>query len=255
MRLDEFGRDRMYGDLAYLWPIISPPENYAQEAQAWHHALRAALGPGRHRILELGVGGGHNLSHFAGEFDATAVDLSEEMLQNSKRLNPTVTHVLGDMRTVRLYETFDAVLIHDAIDYMCTVEDLRAAFRTAAAHLRPGGVFIVAPDYTRENFEGGVVCTRTVSDEHTELTYVEIDFASDSSDTRVESLMVYLIRENGDVRVELDHHVIGLFAQQVWLDELASAGFDVKLAPTSEDDDPRQRMLFIGTLRGPRMEA
>ena len=57
---------RLYYELAYLWPIISPPEEYAEEAGHWHDAIRGKLGPGRHQLLELGVGGGHNLSHLTG---------------------------------------------------------------------------------------------------------------------------------------------------------------------------------------------
>ena len=41
----------------------------------------------------------------------------------------------------------DAVLLHDAVSYMLSAEDLAAAFATAAAHLAPGGVFVVAPDW------------------------------------------------------------------------------------------------------------
>ena len=77
--------NRLYGDLAYLWPLFSPPEEYAEEAGFWRRLLRELAGPGRHRVLELGVGGGHNLSHLAGEFEATAVDLSPTMLELSRR--------------------------------------------------------------------------------------------------------------------------------------------------------------------------
>ena len=49
----------------------------------------------------------------------------------------------------RLYgETFDAVLVHDAIDYMATEADL-----LARAHLRPGGGLIAAPDLYTKTFE------------------------------------------------------------------------------------------------------
>ena len=82
------GRHRLYGDLAFLWPLMSPPDEYLDEAHYWRQALRQRLGPGRLRILDLGAGGGHNLHHLAREFDATAVDLSAEMLAHSRRLNP-----------------------------------------------------------------------------------------------------------------------------------------------------------------------
>ena len=104
------GRHRLYGDLAHLWPLMSPPDHYKEEARYWLRELRARLAPGRRRILDLGTGGGHHLHQLTAEFDATAVDLSEAMLAHSRRLNPGVAHHVGDMRTVRLGETFDAVL-------------------------------------------------------------------------------------------------------------------------------------------------
>ena len=86
--------NRLYYDLAHLWPIFSPAEEYAQEADLWFQALREKLGPGEHTILDLGVGGGHLLSHIAAEFKATAVDISERMLANSIRLNDNVEHAM-----------------------------------------------------------------------------------------------------------------------------------------------------------------
>ena len=54
---------RMYTEFARYWTLISDPADYAEEARYWREALRSRLGPGRHEILELGVGGGNNLSH------------------------------------------------------------------------------------------------------------------------------------------------------------------------------------------------
>lgn len=55
--------NRMYDEFADIWPLISHHSEYAGEARYWRDALRAALGVGRLRILELGVGGGNNLHH------------------------------------------------------------------------------------------------------------------------------------------------------------------------------------------------
>ncbi len=242
--------NRMYGDLAWLWPLISPPENYAAEAEDWRRALRDKLGPGRHEILELGAGGGHNLSHLTGEFQATAVDLSEEMVKHSARLNPGVAHHVGDMRAVRLGRKFKAVIIHDAIDYMLTEADLRATFARAAAHLEPGGVFITSPDYFRETYRAPRVDSSTRSDGRTELTHIEFDYDPDPQDTTVESIMFYLIRQGGHLRIEHDRHVTGLFPLQTWLDLMAEAGFDVEQVGCEPGDDPRQSVLLVGTLAG-----
>src|SRR3712207_6045264 len=103
-------------------------------------------------VLELGSGGGNTASHMRRHFSMTLVEPSEGMRALSGRLNPGCEHVAGDMRDVRLGRLFDAVFVHDAVMYMTTEGDLRAALSTVAAHLAPGGVALVAPDWTAETF-------------------------------------------------------------------------------------------------------
>ena len=177
------GRHRLYGDLAHVWPLMSPPDHYKEKARYWLRELRARLAPGKRRILDLGTGGGHHLHHLTAEFDAVAVDLSEAMLSHSRRLNPGVVHHVGDMRTVRLGETFDAVLVHDAISYMTTEADLLAVFATARAHLRPGGLLVAAPDDYTDTFDPPRVGYQTNRNAETELTYVEYSTDLDPTDT------------------------------------------------------------------------
>ena len=238
----------MYHELAHLWPLVSRPEDYADEARHWHDALRAHLGSGRARILELGVGGGNNLSHLTKDFDATAIDLSEAMLENSRRLNPSVEHLVGDMRTVRLGRTFDAVLAHDAISYMTSEDDLRAALATAALHLRPGGVFICAPDWFRETFDrprASVHGPRGVDPELTMFTYA---FDPDPADATIEEVFVFVIRTGGHVEIVEDRHVTGLFSLVTWRRLLAETGFRVETRPYPVHADGHDAWLLIGVL-------
>ena len=216
---------RLYTDLAYLWPAFSPPEDYADDAGHWREALQQRLGPGRHSVLELGSGGGHTLSHLTADFDVTAVDLSPQMLTLSRRLNPGIPHRRGDMRDVRLGATFRAVLIHDAICYMLTEADLRATFATARAHLEPGGVLLISPDYFRETFSGPRVLHWICPETDPPFTVVEFCHDPDPTDTTIESLFFFIFQEPGGLRVEQDQHVTGLFLVETWLRLLAEAGF------------------------------
>ena len=240
----------LYNELAYLWPAISPPEDYAVEAEDWRRALRKYLGPGRHRLLELGVGGGHNLSHLTAEFDAVAVDVSPNMLELSRRLNPTVEHHMGDMRSFRLPgRAFDAVLVHDAICYMRTEDDLRAAFATARAHLRPGGLLLVAPDLVRDTFRPGMKLSWSTERDGVQITTEETVYDRDPSDTVVESHFTYTITERGARRVERDVHVTGLFPIATWFALLEEAGFHTDRIPLPGDGDGCGEHLFCGVLR------
>ena len=142
---------RFYGELAVWWPLISPPEDYAEEAAYAAALLESAHGPVR-EVLELGSGGGHVALYLKQRFAMTLVDLSADMLAVSRRLNPECEHVQGDMRSLRLGRAFDAVFVHDAVDYMTTEADLRRAIATAFAHCRPGGVAVFVPDQIEETF-------------------------------------------------------------------------------------------------------
>lgn len=240
--------NRMYDEFAEMWFLISKPEDYAKEATYWREVLRALLGEGQHEILELGVGGGNNLSHLTKDFQATGVDISPKMLAQCRRLNPNVPLFVGDMRSVRLGRKFKAVLIHDAISYMLTEDDLRRTFETAAEHLEHGGVFITAPDNFKETFYSPRVGYSTNSDGETELTYIEYHYDPDPNDTMTEARMFYLIRTKDGLRVEQDCHLLGLFSIETWLSLMQEAGFSVQKHPYPVHDDGREAYLLVGIL-------
>jgi SAM-dependent methyltransferase len=143
----------LYDRLAELWPLISPPEIYAQEGELYASWLEQAAGGSVSSLLELGAGGGHLASAMPVHWELTLVDLAPRMLDIARQTVPRARHVLGDMRSIDLDRRFDAVLLQDAVMYLCTEDDLRAAFATAARHLRPGGAFLVLPDLVAETFE------------------------------------------------------------------------------------------------------
>ncbi len=130
---------QFYKDLASRWPLILPPIEYAEEAAEVARLLGSAPGTVP-QVLELGSGGGHNAVHLKARFAMTLVDLSEDMLRVSRQLNPDCEHHRGDMRTVRLGGTCDAVFVHIAVDYMTSEANLRQAIETAYTHCRPSGV-------------------------------------------------------------------------------------------------------------------
>jgi len=240
---------RLYEDLAFLMPLISPPIEYAEEASHWRAILREKLGEGRHRILELGAGGGHNLSHLTADFELTATDISETMLAQCGRLNPGVELIPGDMRTLQLGRVFAAVLIHDAISAMLTEPDLLAAFETAAAHLKPGGILIVSPDHFAETFHTPEIGHATHSDENAEVTYLEYTYDPDTSDTKVETVMFYLIRTSDGLRIEHDRHVTGLFPRNSWIRLFDKAGFSSETRVFHLGPDRQAYELLVGVRR------
>ena len=117
------------------------------------------------------------------------------------------------------------MLIHDAICYMLTEDDLRSAFATARAHLRPGGLLLIAPDLVRDTFRPGMKLSWSTEKDGVQVNTEEIVYDADPSDTVVESYFTYTINERGTRRVERDIHVSGLFPIATWKSLMEEAGF------------------------------
>ncbi len=237
----------LYTELAEWWPLCSAPADYKEEAEIYRRAFLAHSRPKPVTMLELGSGGGNNASHLKKYFEMTLVDLAPRMLAVSKALNPECVHVRGDMRTVRLGRVFDAVFIHDAIDYMVTLKQLGQAIRTAFVHLRPGGVALFVPDWTAERFR-----TTTSYGGHDSgsrgLRYLEWTIDHDPNDGRYSLYMSYMLRDGRHLRqTGLDEHVCGLFSEAAWMKTISAAGFKPRKLPYEHSTFERHaHVMFMG---------
>ena len=219
---------RLYGDLAWTWPIISPVEDYIEETELFSKLIKEHSRIEVKTLLHLGCGGGHNGYTFKKYFKVTSLDISEDMLGLAKKLNPEVNYKYGDMRTIRLEEKFDAVTILDSINYIKTVEDLQRTFITAYEHLKPGGVFLTFVEQIAGQFKQNNTTYSTHSKGDVEITFVENDYDADPTDTSYEATFVYLIRVGGKLEIHNDCHLCGIFKLETWLELLKTTGFEVK---------------------------
>jgi SAM-dependent methyltransferase len=237
----------LYGELAGWWSLLSPAEDYADEARHYQQILDEVSSSTPHTLLELGSGGGSNAFHLKTHYQMTLSDLSPHMLAVSQKLNPECEHIQGDMRTLRLGRQFDAVFIHDAICYMTSEEDLLKALVTAYVHCRPGGVALFVPDATRETFRTSTL-HGGVDDESRGLRYLEWAWDPDPSDTTYVYYLAYVLREGkDDVRCILDRHLLGLFSHADWLRLIEKAGFQARSLPAARtSDEPGTGPIFLG---------
>jgi SAM-dependent methyltransferase len=234
----------MYGRLADRYHLLTPPADYADEAAELLALLKARVDP-LATALELGSGGGNLASHLSAQLDLTLTDSAPQMLEISRGLNAGSEHIEGDMRTLDLGRTFDAVIIHDAIVYMTHEADLRAAFTTAWRHLRPGGAAVFIPDWVTEGYEPGTEHGGS-DDGQRGVRYLEWDRPIEPDGHTVRTDYIIVTRDGDDVRVDHDVHTLGIFARATWLRLLAEVGFVPERIDGAQGVD-----IFIGT-RPPR---
>lgn len=239
---------KMYRKLASWWPLLSPPSEYSAEAQMLILALRDSMPLPVRSVLELGSGGGSNALYLKQEFMMTLSDISEQMLEQSRALNPECEHIVGDMRTLRLGRVFDAVLIHDAIDYMISREDLAAALATAAAHLEPGGLLVIVPDETAESFQPESDMGGNDGADGRAIRYMRWTHLAEAETVR--ATYVYVMRDaDGHTTVEHEDHLTSAFAEAVWMEQIKAAGFAAHVRNEAEwgIDTGATRRIFLAT--------
>ncbi|MGC2494787.1 class I SAM-dependent methyltransferase [Candidatus Binatus sp.] len=220
---------KLYDELAEWWPLFSAPDDYAEEAAFFARVLTDACEPAPRTVLELGSGGGNNALHLKSKFEMTLVDLSPHMLAVSRKLNPECEHRVGDMRTVNLGRTFDAVFIHDAIAYMTSEAALGAAVSNAYRHCRAGGVVLFVPDRVRETFVAETKHGGHDGDDGRGLRYLMWTVDPEPTDTTYRTDFAIMLREqNGDTGVTHDYHIEGLFPRAEWMRLLREAGFEAR---------------------------
>ncbi len=124
------------------------------------------------RVLELAIGTGRVALPLATiGVDVSGIELSRAMVARltAKRHGSEIPVVIGDMTSTRVEGTFSLVyLVFNTIMNVRTQAGQVEVFRNAAAHLRPGGRFLIecgVPDLRRLPYgETAVVFDRT--DDH-----------------------------------------------------------------------------------------
>jgi SAM-dependent methyltransferase len=126
---------------------------WAENYDEWHAGLmdddgaiaKLAELAGDGPLLEFGVGTGRLAVPLAEQgHEVVGVDISEDMLAQLTKKTDAVTTVVADMTTVRLEREFAvAYIAFNSILVLQTQEAQVELFRNAAAHLRPGGRFVL----------------------------------------------------------------------------------------------------------------
>jgi len=222
---------KLYSTLAPYYSILNPHGIY--DAEVWHYlSVIQERTDKLHRIIEFGCGVGAMAESLPSNLEVTLVDISEEMLQESRKRNPHKEHICCDIRHISLSNVkkkADAILLHDAVMYLTTEDDLYQTFVSAKNCLREEGILLIVPDVYLENFEehflaggeDGFIDSIPVS-----VRLTEWHWRSSEQRNRIFVEFSMLVR-HGEQDVQNIHetHTLGLFSREQYAHNLQKAGF------------------------------
>jgi SAM-dependent methyltransferase len=231
-----FSRSARYYDDIYE----SVDKNYAREARKVRAFIRAhKTSPGR-RLLDVACGTGIHAGVLSKYFQVEGLDLDPEMLAVARQNYPSLPFHEGDMVDFQLDSRFDAIVcLFSSIGYVRTLARLRKAVKNMTKHLLPGGVLLIEPWFTAEQWNVGYVGVVRV--DKPDLRIVRMSHAGRKRNISILELQ-YLIGTHQGIEHLTETHELGLFTEADYLDAFRRAGLAVTYDPQGLDG----RGLYIG---------
>jgi len=145
----------MFLESPELYDAIYHFKNYAHECEILR-AVIAVNAPGARTILDVACGTGEHDKFLKERYAVDGIDLNENYLRAARVKNPAGRYTCADMTDFDLATTYDAVTcLFSAIGYVRTVDRVNRAVACMARHVKPGGVLIVEPWITPDNWKPG----------------------------------------------------------------------------------------------------
>lgn len=203
-----------YSELAWTEDWLANPSEYKDEVMFYIDLIKANSINTPSTLLHFGCGAGGHDTFFKQHFAITGVDLSKGMIELARNRHPDVDYIEGDMKTVKLNHQFDVVAIPDSIDYMVSEDDLLQTIKNAVSHLKIGGILLVVAKIEETFYNNNFAYTG--EKEGVSVTLLENNYKNSFNPNTYEATLIYLIRKQGQLSIQTENQILGLFSQTTW---------------------------------------
>lgn len=216
-----FSKSAQYYDDIYG----SVDKDYPAEADKIHQFIQKHKHTKGKTLLDVACGTGVHAGLLSKYYQVEGLDLDANMLKAARKKYPNIHFHQGSMISFDVEHQFDAVTcLFSSIGYVKTKTNLRKAIKTMGRHLLPGGVLLVEPWFTPEQWNRGHV--HTVQVEKPGLKIVRMSYSGQRGKVSVLEFQ-YLIGTSRGIEHQAEIHELGLFLHEEYMDAFQSAGLEV----------------------------
>jgi ubiquinone/menaquinone biosynthesis C-methylase UbiE len=232
-----FSKSAQYYDEIYA----SIDKDYAAEASKARAFIQKHKQSKGKLLLDVACGTGLHASLLSKEYQVEGLDLDGKILAVAKKKHPKIRFHQGDMTNFDLKRQFDVIVcLFSSIGYVKTKTRLQKAIKTMSGHLLAGGVLLVEPWFTPEQWHPGRASMTQV--DKPELKIVRMSYSGQRGKISTIEFQ-YLIGTSKGIEHSVEMHELGLFTHKENIDAFKAAKLDV----THDAEGLDGRGLYIGT--------
>ena len=232
----------MYSKAAKYYDAIyaSVGKDYPAEANRVRRFIQKYKQSNGDRLLDVGCGTGVHANLLGKHYQVEGLDIEQKMLAVARKNYPNIRFQQGDMVNFKSKSKFDIVVcLFSAIGHVKTKPRLQRTIKNMAQHLLPGGVLLVEPWFTPNQWHPGRVYVTEV--ERPDVKIVRMSLSSQRGRISIIEFQ-YLIGTPKGIECDTEVLELGLFTRKEYLDAFRSAGLKAVHDPDGLDG----RGLYIG---------
>lgn len=233
--------DGMFGERAELYDKIYDSLNYEENAATLRDLLQSEGIDDGAELIEAACGTGSYLEPLREHYNVVGYDVSEQMVRLAREKLGGVELFVADMEEYVADKPVDVLLcLFSSIGYLDGTEALRKTCRNFYRSLKSGGVVVIEPWVTPQQYRVGEATMQTYEDEDIKLCRQVV---AQREGRRAILDFHWLVASRGqDVEHFSEVHELFLFTRDDYLDALKTAGFDVRF----DEDGLIGRGVFVG---------
>ena len=207
---------------AEIYDEIYEWKDYEQESARLKAIVASCQQSDGNQLLDVACGSGNHLVYLADSFEITGLDISQEQLASARHKVPSAAFVCADMLDFELELRYDVVVcLFGSIAYMTQLSDMRSALQNMAEHLVSGGLLILEPFLTPEEYSPGRLSARFVDKPDLKISRM---FVGQMQDHQAVWEMHHLVGRPEGVEYFVERHAMSLYAEEQYHQAISDAG-------------------------------
>jgi SAM-dependent methyltransferase len=210
---------------AAFYDVLNHFRDYQGQARRIHELILARR-PEATTLLDVGCGTGKHIEYLKDYYRAEGFDINDDLLRIARGRCPETPFYKADMTDFDLGKSFDVVIcLFSGIGYVRTAEGLEKAAACISRHVAPGGIVLLEPWFSPDNYWREHVVLNVVDEPDRKIVWMYSHAGSE--DLSVLDIH-YLVGTPAGVEHFSERHELGLFTCEQYQSAFTQAGLSVE---------------------------